>query len=434
MVLRQKRSFRFEEISKQNSTHPADINGHGSLLQLNVLDANLSGSNFPNLKPMSNRNLLYLLVLLLLAFPAMGQPERTASVIHDVHKIASGVLGEERTILVRVPATYRQGDTRFPVIYMLDAHPPQNAMMAGIVEQQAWGGQLPEMIIVGIQNIDRTRDMTPTKSERSANSGGADKFLDFIQKEVIPFVEKNYRTEPFRVFAGHSLGGLLAVYTAVSRPDMFNAYIAASPVLHWDKDFVINLAREKFKNSSELRKVLYIGLGDEPTYTDGFSSFRSLLKSSAPKGLVYEFQQFPSDTHGSVVLPAYYAGLRKIFAGWPSPPNGTITDLEDHYKKLSSRFGYRIPPPEAQMNLAGYQLLTSDRITEAIAVFEKNAEAYPNSANCLDSLAEAYERSGQLRKAKETYEKAYKMAETHGETQLAISAKAKFERLVGKLK
>ena len=81
------------------------------------------------------------------------------------------------------------------------------------------------------------------------------------------------------------------------------------------------------------------------------------------------------------------------------------------------------------MNQAGYQLLATNRTSEAIEVFKRNAELYPNSANCLDNLALAFEKSGQKKKAVETYEKALKMAEKHGETQLAASAKANFERL-----
>ena len=106
---------------------------------------------------------------------------------------------------------------------MLDAHAPQNGMMASIIESQAFAGTMPEMILVGIQNTNRTRDLTPTKTER-ANTGGGDKFLDFIEQEVLPLVEKNYRTEPFRVFAGHSLGGLAVVYTMLSRPHLQRLY------------------------------------------------------------------------------------------------------------------------------------------------------------------------------------------------------------------
>ena len=378
---------------------------------------------------MTFKTILFSAFLCTFASLLAAQVPQVASAVHDQHKINSSVLGEERTILVRVPAAYRQGDARFPVMYMLDAHPPQNSMMVGLIEQQAWSGMMPEMIVVGIQNVARTRDMTPTASERSPGSGGADKFLDFLQREVMPLVEKNYRTQPYKVFAGHSLGGLLAVYTAVSRPDMFNAYIAASPVLQWDKNYVIELARGKFKNGGELKKTLFIAIGDEPTYTEGFNSFRNLLKESAPKGLAYEFQQFPNDNHGSVVLPAYYAGIRKIFAGWQPNEMRSLAELESHYRKLSERFGYNILAPEDMMNRAGYELLNAGRSADAIEVFKKNAANYPRSSNAFDSLGEAYEKLGDKRSARESYQKAFDLATSQNDAQRAAIYKANLARV-----
>lgn len=367
------------------------------------------------------------------ALVATAQPQQASSVTHDILTIESRVLGETRTVLVRVPGTYANKETRYPVLYMLDAHTPQNQMAAGIVDQQAWGGKMPEMIIVGIQNIDRTRDMTPTKTERP-NSGGAEKFLEFIEKEVFPLVEKNYRTEPFRVFAGHSLGGLAAVYAFVSRPQMFNAYIAASPVLHWDKDYVIKRAEEVLKEKKDWKKTMFLGLGNEPDYVAGFNSFKQVLKKADAKGFEYEFQTFPNDNHGSVVLPAYYAGLRKIFSDWPPPDSLVLSEQEYHHKKLSEKYGYTIKIPENLLNQIGYRLLQTSRVPEAITAFSRNVELYPNSANCYDSLAEAFEKDGQLRKAKENYEKAYKLAEANGEVQLAKTSKENFNRLTPKTK
>ena len=380
------------------------------------------------------KNKLFFFLILTLCFSSAvsAQTIQAASVIHNVHKINSSVLGEERTVLVCVPAGYARADEKFPVVYMLNAHPPQNAMMAGIIEQQAWAGQMPEMILVGIQNTNRTRDLTPTKTERP-DSGGGDKFLEFIEKEVIPLVEKNYRTQPFRIFAGHSFGGLTAVYAFVSRPDLFNAYVAASPVLHWDKNFVIKRAEEIFNRNQDWKKTMFLAVGDEPDYSDGFNKFQDLLKKAKPKNFTYEFQQFKNENHGSVVLPAYYAGLRKIFAGW-TPPAGSVADLENHYEKLSEKFGYQIKIPEDMLNQIGYQLLGARRTREAVEVFNKNVENYPKSANVYDSLAEAYEKNGQMKQSKENYEKAYKMAEKQGNAELAKTAKANFERISAKLK
>lgn len=364
----------------------------------------------------------------------LAQTERVGSVIHFLHKINSNILGEERTILVRVPANYDQTDEKFPVVYMLDAHAPQNSMMVGIVEQQAWGNQMPEMIVVGIQNTNRSRDLTPTDDGKGGRVGGGEKFMQFIEQEVIPLVEKNYRTQPFRVFAGHSLGGLTVVYSFVSRPDLFNAYIAASPVLHYDNDYVIKRAEELFKQKKDWKRTMFVGLGNEPDYQKGFNSFRDLLKKTNPKGFEYEFREFKEDNHASVVLPAYYAGLRKIFAGWNPPQIGSVSELESHYKKLSEKFGYKILIPENTLNQIGYQFLQAKQFVEAIDVFKKNTQNYPNSANVYDSLAEAYEKNGQLKQAKENYEKAYKLSEAQGDTRSAAISKAGFERVSAKLK
>lgn len=380
---------------------------------------------------MIRKSLFSTLILAVLSVGVFAQNQQVASVVHDRHVIKSQILGEDRTVLVRVPANYAQTDEKFPVVYMLDAHPPQNAMMAGIIEQQVWGGMMPEMILVGIQNTNRTRDLTPTKTERAA-SGGGDKFLQFLETEVIPLVEKNYRTQPFRIFAGHSLGGLAVVYSFVARPDLFNAYIAASPVLHWDNNFVINRAEEVFKQKKEHRKTMFLALGNEPDYQKGFNSFKDLLGRAKPKDFEYEFRQMNEENHGSVVLPAYYWGLRKIFAGWTPPQTGSVDDLENHYKKLSARFGYTIQIPENLLNQIGYQLLRANQTVEAIEVFRKNVALYPNSANVYDSLAEAFEKNGQTKQARENYEKAYKMAEAKGETQLAKTAKENFDRISNK--
>lgn len=376
------------------------------------------------------KNKVFFLLGFIICSPVFlfAQNQQIVSAVHTQYKINSQILNEERTILVRVPANYNRTSEKFPVLYMLDAHPPQNAMTAGIVEQQAWSGMMPEMIVVGIQNTNRTRDLTPTKTERP-NSGGGENFLKFLESEVIPLIEKNYRTQPFRIFAGHSLGGLTAVFALVTKPDLFNAYIAASPVLHWDNKFVVKRAEEFFKQNRDFNKTLFITVGDEPDYMDGFNSFEALLKKTKPKNLAYEFKQYKDENHGSGVLPAYYFGLRKVFENWQPPQTGSIADLEIHYEKLSQRFGYKISVPEELFNRAGYQMLNAGKLTEAIEIFKKNVAAYPNSSNVYDSLGEAFEKNGQKKEAHENYEKAYEIAKSQNDQQLMQVYKINLDRV-----
>lgn len=218
----------------------------------------------------------------------------------------------------------------------------------------------------------------------------------------------------------------------IERPDLFNAYIAASPVLYWDNNYLIKRRADFFKQNKDWKKTIFVGIGNEPPYIDGFNNFKKLLEKTKPKNFEYEFQEFKDDNHASVVLPVYYAGFRKFFAGWQMPANGSISDLENHFKNISKQFGYEILIPEETLNLVGYDLLNAKRFDEAISAFRKNVNNYPNSANVYDSLGEGYEKNGKFKQAAENYEKAFKIAEATGLTQLAKTSKANFERVSAK--
>ena len=377
---------------------------------------------------------LTLVMLVCFTSPADAQESKVASVVHDLHIIKSTILNEDRSILIHLPASYTQTYRKFPVVYMLDGHASFLSLMPGLLEHLAWSGHIPEMILVSIQNIDRTRDLSPTKVAARPTSGGGDNFLRFIETEVMPLVEKKYRTQPFRIFAGHSLGGLAVVHSMVSRPDLFQAYIAASPVLHWDNNFVIKRAEEAFRQRKDWKKTIFLAVGDEPPYFNGFNAFKDLLGKVKPNGLVYEFRRMPEENHASAPLQAYQWGLRKIYDGWLPPPSGEIADLENHYRRLSERYGYQILIPENLLNQIGYHMLGASNYPAAIKVFQKNVELYPDSPNVYDSLAEAYDRDGQSAAARRNYEKAVSVAEQSGNAEAVQTHKRNLEKFNSKKK
>ena len=140
------------------------------------------------------------------------------------------------------------------------------------IEFLSRNGRMPEMIVVAITNTDRTRDLTPTNASMPRRdgtemnfptSGGSDKFLKFIETELIPKIEKDYRTQPYRVFAGHSFGGLFAIHSFLTRPEIFNAYIAVSPSMQWDNHLLSRKAEEFFKDRKELNRTLFLTLANE---------------------------------------------------------------------------------------------------------------------------------------------------------------------------
>ena len=360
------------------------------------------------------RQVLGVCLLLIAAFPIAAQQAPAPTAI----EIPSKILGETRRVLVRTPASYATSTRAYPVVYLTDGDRQIDHLVA-VADFLVREGRMPEAIFVGIVNTDRVRDLTPTHVEsfgqnfQLPTSGGADRFLDFISRELIPHIEKSYRTMPYRVLAGHSFGGLFAMHTVFTRPQLFNAVIAVTPTLTWDDRYIYRRATEWAKSNRESASTLVFSVGDEGAELDReFDALQSFLKANAPRGFEFQAVRFPDEDHGSVVLPTHYAGLRKTFEMFRFPirpqddPKQLATRARDHYKKISARVGFTVHVPEATMNLIGYRLLQAGHLSEAIDAFRTNVEAYPQSGNVYDSLAEAYERSGDLESAKENYGRA----------------------------
>lgn len=356
-------------------------------------------------------------------------------------KVKSQVLGEERTVYIGTPRQYETSDTRYPVVYLTDAEAQFNHTLT-TAEFLARNGRIPPVIVVGITNTQRTRDFTPTPhrgqsgGETYRNPGGAAKFREFVDTELIPYIDAKYRTVPYRVFSGHSFGALFAIDTLLTKPSMFNGIIAVSPTLDWDDDLELKNAKAFFANRKEFPATLFVALGNEGALMQrGFDSFRAILKKQRANGFSYAMEQYKDEDHGSVVLPATYAGLKKMFEEWPLPVDpetrtvlGGWQGVKAHYRHLSDKYGFPVPIPENIANLAGYQFLNEKKFHEAVEVLKANAETYPKSPNVYDSLGEAYEKSGERELALQNYEKAMKLgAETNDVN--ASTFKANYERL-----
>jgi predicted alpha/beta superfamily hydrolase len=384
--------------------------------------------------------LLLMISAAVIAQPATGTVKRFS--------LKSTVLGEDRIILVRTPVGYENNKESYPVLYMTDGD-GHMGHTAATIEFLTQNGRIPELIVVGVTNTDRTRDLSPTKSTQKnpagelqfPTSGGADNFLKFFETELIPEIEKTYRVQPYRVLAGHSLGGLFAVHAMVSKPGLFNSYVAVSPSLQWENQVTLKRAEEFLKNQKELNVTLFTSLGNEPgAIGESFDAFREVLAKTNIKGFVWQAERMDDEDHGSVVLRSHYAGLRKVYEGWQGPRDlksgaiiGGLNGADAHYAKLSERFGYKIAVPEGLINQMGYQFLFDRKPEEAIAVFKANVERYPNSANVYDSLAEAYERGGQLDLAEPLYDKARVLGEKNNDPNTAIY-KGNYDRAHAKLK
>lgn len=274
------------------------------------------------------------------------------------------------------------------------------------------------MIIVGIPNTrnHRLRDLTPSADSAVPGSGGGEAFTSFLEKELIPYIEKKYATAPFRILAGHSLGGLMAVNTLINHPSLFNAVIAIDPSISWNHSYLLKQAGQRLKETNLQQKACYMAIAhtmqpglDSVTvrtdktlgavHTSAIFSLADELRAHPGNGLRWGYKYYEDDDHQSVPVIALYDGLRFIFhhSRFPtflyndnSPADSVAQLVIAHYKMLSRELGYTVRPRESQFNFLGYRQLIDKNFEKARMLFQLNTYFYQERANPYDSMGDYY--------------------------------------------
>jgi uncharacterized protein len=316
----------------------------------------------------------------------------------------SSILKEDRTYQVSLPASYHWAlDRRYPVLYVLDGETNflHAAASAGFLAAQ---GEIPEVIIVGVTSTVRVRDFTQTDwPSHWIGGGGAKNFSAFLSRELIPRIDKDLRTNRFRMLSGHSASGQFVLYTLSSEPSLFNAYIAVSPSLDWDDGLPQRSLEESFARTDSLKAFLYFAWSDDagPALEADQRVVRT-LETRSPKGFRWVAKGFPDETHISIPLLAHIDALRQVYAGYRFHDDlleKGFAFAEEHFQTVSATVGYPVPVPEGVINNFGYEELSKGKIQEAIAFFKRNITQNPNSANAYDGLADACEKAGMWEEA-----------------------------------
>ena len=403
------------------------------------------------------KNLMYFLIagLILVSCQSPKDPAETSDtgsiVIGQTDSLFSEILDETRNIWVHVPDAGMggiYGKTTYPVLYLLDG-PGHFHAVSGLLHNLGENAIVPKMVVVGIPNTDRTRDLTPTHvdvmfgdSSFVRTSGGGDKFLEFMEKELIPYVEGKYPVTGYRTFVGHSFGGLASIYALFTRPELFNNYISIDPSLWWD-DWVLVKKADAVLEGDELEgRALYIGVAntmeddmdiervreDTARSSDHIRSILAFIEKLEDKpdlALEFGWEYYEDDDHGSVPLITEYDALRFLFPWYrlqglteffvedaPDDPEKLLKKLEEHYVNVSEHFGYKVPPSEPDVNSLGYNFMNMNKPGMARAMFELNIKNYPESANVYDSMGDFYLDQEDTTLAIEQFKKALELGDS----------------------
>ncbi len=374
--------------------------------------------------------------------------------IGTIDSIQSKILNEQRKVWVYVPnsgnnSLYSQ--QRYPVVYVLDGDSHFYSVVGMIQQLSQVNGNdvVPEMIVVGIPNTNRNRDLTPTQAgvdpflenappEIAKMSGGGEAFLSFIEKELMPYIDSTYPTQPYKLLIGHSFGGLTVMNTVIKHTKLFNSYICIDPSMWWNNMNFLETTKKALAEKDFTGTSLYVGIAN--TMAEGMDikkvqkdtttpniPIRSILemdnfiKSQKPKGLLYASKYYENDTHGSVPLIAEYDGLRFIFdkyplklteRDWTDSTSLLAEKYTKHYKGVSKIFGYKVKPPENHINSLGYEFLQMKQYKKSEALFKMNVDNYPESANVYDSYGDYFVARGDKEKAIDQFKKALAIKES----------------------
>ena len=341
----------------------------------------------------------------------------------------SNVLQEDRTVLVRLPEGYERAEERYPVLYALDGEFFffQVSSVVNYLSELGYirNQPIPQMVVVAIVNVDRNRDYTPTYAPRQnqlefPTSGKAEKFLKFMSSELFPLIESRYRTQPYRVLTGWSLGGLFTVYTYLEHPDLFSAYLAVSPSMWWDKDLFVKRTASMLQKGQVSDKRITVTLGA----LEGGDMNRSVrrgfvpLMKRAPQDQVkFSFIEIPKEGHNYVSYKALYEGLKSIYSDWQMP-GGLVEKgmggIESFYKNLSTKYGYAIPIPESAYSQLANYVYNQVSTEAAIGIAKRYVDAYPKSSYAYYRLGRVNHLKGNLEVARKCYEKAIELENKSG--------------------
>ncbi len=378
-----------------------------------------------------------------LASRLIGQEQAVPIEIGQQFVIKSRVLDQDRSVMLYLPDSYDYGNQAYPVLYMTDAR-SHFYHFSAIADFQAQVNRMPEIIIVALVNIDRTHDLSPNPgavlAKKYPTAGGANRFIAFIRDELIPFIEKNYRTQPYRLHVGNSLGGLLVAHSFVTEPDLFNAYISISPPLHWNNFNTLTKMDQLLSGIPLQSKFFYMTMADadREIMLKGTRDMAAVLARHPDQGVRFTYKMMENEDHSSNAHRSLYNALEALYDGWKFDWASVVAGqsplqmCDHHFSNLSRRFGYKITAPENLLLIHGYRLLGRGQIAEAIELFEANAERHPESGPVYDSLGDGYTAAGRLTEALKSYEKAVELGEKSNHPDL-IYFKANVERTMQKL-
>ena len=225
---------------------------------------------------------------------------------HDTFNLASRILGEERTINIWTPHLYATSEDSLPVLYMLDGGIEEDfPHLANTLFKLIESKKIPPIILVGIENTQRRRDLTgPTQVEKDKEIapivGESEKFRAFVNDELFNEINKKYRTTKVKGIIGESLAGLFVTETMMLKPDMFDLYIAFDPSLWWNDQQLNKTAKDHLANFSTSPKKFWFAGSSAEDISSTVGQLAKILEEMKTQSITWKYSPEPKEEHSTI--------------------------------------------------------------------------------------------------------------------------------------
>lgn len=257
-------------------------------------------------------------LLLLSLFKMNSQEISKPFTIGETRILKSEILNENRTLNIYLPGGFDKAKS-YPVIYLLDGAANEDFLhIVGLVQFYKMQFNMPDFLVIGIANVDRKRDFTfhtdlEDLKKDYPTTGHSAKFIEFLEKELQPFVNKTYKTNETKYIIGQSLGGLLATEILLKKPSLFTHYLIVSPSLWWDNESLLKQSKSLLDKQKEMNQYVYISVGmqEHKTMVKEANEIAGILKKKKNLNVVY--YPMENENHASILHQSISEAFRKLF-------------------------------------------------------------------------------------------------------------------------
>ncbi|WP_108808623.1 alpha/beta hydrolase-fold protein [Aquimarina spinulae] len=337
---------------------------------------------------------------------AENDPDEPVVTLGEISSLQSKVLNKTIPLSIHLPENYDSSRKSYPVLYMLGSdYRARFAMLASTLDYMG-EGQIPEMILIGIDLPEGNRILLPTRENQDTTI--PDNYINFFETELMPHVDNKYRTAPFRVLFGGSNSGFFTVYTLLNNPLLFNGYFASSPSLM----VIPEVLQQKIKSGSlktlSKNRFLHIIYSDDEGLTNHVSEFTRVLTENKPESFTYKVDEL--ENQGHVPAMDFTLFLLTLYPDFnPFNPGENLESLDkvtQHFDRLSKRYGYEIKTPISVIFNLGFHTIRSKNLIAAEEIFQYSLEVYPEGKESYFGMGLVRKAQGQLESARVMFEKA----------------------------